>query len=66
MLKEALIKQLQDKYGITILNDFDLENKRYWYVDIKNHPHTDPDGNPIRFNSFDEALEYAATELVEI
>jgi hypothetical protein len=64
--RELLVETLNSKFGITILNDYDLQNNRYWYVDIKNHPHTTPDGDPVRFNSFEEALDYVVTELVEV
>ena len=65
-MREAIIKQLQDKYGITILNDWDEHGKRYWYVDICCHVHSDPDGNSIRFDSYDSALDYCVENLVSI
>lgn len=66
MEKTSLIKVLQDLYGITVLNDWDEHGDRYWYLDIQGHVHTDPDGNSIRFESYDDALTYCIEDLVDI
>jgi hypothetical protein len=66
MIKEALIKKLQEEYGITILNDWDAHNNRYWYIDVKGQVHVTVDGDPIRFQDFDSALQYCIEDLVDI
>jgi hypothetical protein len=66
MEKTSLIKLLQDLYGITVLNDWNEHGDRYWYLDIKGHVHTDLDGNNIRFESYDDALDYCIENLVTI
>jgi len=66
MMREAIIKQLQDKYGITILNDWNEHGDRYWYIDICGHVHLDPDGNNVRFDSYDSALDYCVENLASI
>lgn len=66
MEKTSLIKLLQDLYGITVLNDWDEHGDRYWYLDIKGHVHTTPDGDSIRFDSYDSALDYCVENLLTI
>ena len=65
-MREVIIKQLQDKHGITILNDWDEHGDRYWYIDIYGNVHLNPDGNNVRFDSYDSALDYCVENLVTI
>jgi len=45
--------------NVRIVNDSDKHPDDYkWYITIDNTVYTDPDGNPVSFDSFDDAVDY--------